>query len=103
MGTIVKRTHKNYKTGKGYSVTINCIVKSEILEIQSVSWRVFNNLINKTNVIRNGEVGIDGVDFYHPSLIINEVSESMEGEYRCCATNIAGETCGLPSDLIGML
>lgn len=76
---------------------------SEFLEIQDVYWTVYSTRSNKTNLIRNGEVGIDGVTVHHPSLIINDVSVSMGGEYRCCATNKAGDSCGLPSDLIGML
>lgn len=100
---IIKRTQKMYKTGKGYSVTINCIVKSEFLEIQSVYWIVYNSHTNRTNLIRNGEVGINGVNVDYPSLIINDVTVSMAGEYRCCAINIAGDVCGLPSELIGML
>ncbi|XP_063442781.1 hemicentin-1-like [Mytilus trossulus] len=96
----VKRQKLKYKTGKGYSVTINCIVKSEHLKILDVSWSVYNPRTNKTNEIHNGEVGIDGVSPDNPSLIINEVSVSMEGEYTCCAINKAGDACGLPSDLI---
>ncbi|XP_071172629.1 cell adhesion molecule DSCAML1-like isoform X2 [Mytilus edulis] len=96
----VKRQKLKYKTGKGYSVTINCVVKSEHLKILDVSWLVHNPRTNKTNEIHNGEVGIDGVSPENPSLIIDEVSVSMEGEYTCCAINKAGDACGLPSDLI---
>lgn len=62
-----------------------------------------NPRTKKRNEIHNGEVGIDGVSPENPSLIINEVSVSMEGEYTCCAINKAGDACGLPSDLIGKL
>ncbi|CAC5381762.1 unnamed protein product [Mytilus coruscus] len=96
----VQRQKLKYKTGKGYSVTINCIVKSEHLKIQNVFWTVYNPRTKRTNEIHNGEVGIDGVSPENPSLIINEVSVSMEGEYTCCAINKAGDACGLPSDLI---
>lgn len=79
------------------------MIESEILKIQTVYWKVYTSRTAKPHLIRNGEVGIDGVNANYPSLIINEVSVSMEGEYRCCAINIAGDACGLPSNLIGRL
>lgn len=78
-------------------------MKSEHLKILDISWLVYNPRTNRTNTINKGEIGYDGISPENPSLIINEVSVSMEGEYYCCAINKAGDACGLPSDLKGWL